>query len=106
VFYEDQVIRRVNNLVHSLNSQAAHQLTRRPYRINWFINQLAMSVFFSMCEVPAGFSRFYSCLVLWTHDPTLDDALKLAKSILIPIDVLNALWPCPGKVLPCFVVLH
>ncbi|KAF8965647.1 hypothetical protein BDZ97DRAFT_1811637 [Flammula alnicola] len=78
LFYEDQVIRRVNALVHQLSSTAAHQLTRRPYRINWFINQLAI------------------CLVLWTHDPTLDDALKLAKSILIPIDVLNALWPCPA----------
>ena len=33
---------------------------------------------------------------MWTHDPSLDDALKLAKSILIPIDVLNALWPSRG----------
>lgn len=48
VFYEDQVIRRVNNLIHSLSSQAAYQLTRRPYRINWFINQLAMSVSFAL----------------------------------------------------------
>ena len=39
----------------------------------------------------------FRCLVLWSHDTNLDDALKLAKSILIPIDVLNALWPCPGK---------
>ena len=41
--------------------------------------------------------RLFRCLVLWSHDTNLDDALKLAKSILIPIDVLNALWPCPGK---------
>ena len=39
----------------------------------------------------------FRCLVLWSHDTNLDDALKLAKSILIPIDVLNALWPCPGN---------
>lgn len=36
--------------------------------------------------------------MLWTHDPSLDDALKLAKSILTPIDVLNALWPSRGMV--------
>jgi len=77
LFHQDQVIRRVNSLVHQLNGPSGYQLTRRPFRINWFINQLAI------------------CLVLWSHDTNLDDALKLAKSILIPIDVLNALWPCP-----------
>ncbi|KAF8814824.1 hypothetical protein BYT27DRAFT_7156612 [Phlegmacium glaucopus] len=77
LFHQDQVIRRVNNIVHQLNGPSGHQLTRRPFRINWFINQLAI------------------CLVLWSHDTNLDDALKLAKSILIPIDILNALWPCP-----------
>ncbi|KIM45747.1 hypothetical protein M413DRAFT_17514 [Hebeloma cylindrosporum] len=78
LFYEDQIIQRVNSLMHQLNGPAGHQLTRRPYRINWFINQLAI------------------CLVLWNHDPTLYDALKLARNIFIPIDVLNALWPCPA----------
>uniref|UniRef100_A0A8H7Y1S2 Zn(2)-C6 fungal-type domain-containing protein n=1 Tax=Psilocybe cubensis TaxID=181762 RepID=A0A8H7Y1S2_PSICU len=81
LFYQDQVILRVNNVIHHLQGPDGFQLTRRPFRINWFINQLAI------------------CLVLWTHDPTLDDALKLAKSILHPIDVLNALWPCPGSYL-------
>jgi hypothetical protein len=98
VFHQDQVIRRVNSLVHQLNGPSGYQLTRRPFRINWFINQLAMYVLYS----PLCCSRFYyaflhRCLVLWSHDTNLDDALKLAKSILIPIDVLNALWPCPGK---------
>ena len=46
-------------------------------------------------------ARLRRCLVLWNHDPTLDDALKLAKSILQPIDVLNALWPC-FCMSPCF----
>jgi len=48
---------------------------------------------------------FYSCLILWTHDPTLDDALKLAKSIMCPVDVLNALWPCHGSSLSSFCSL-
>lgn len=42
LFYEDQIIQRVNSLMHQLNGPAGYQLTRRPYRINWFINQLAM----------------------------------------------------------------
>ena len=45
VFHQDQVIRRVNNLIHQLNGPSGYQLTRRPFRINWFINQLAMYVF-------------------------------------------------------------
>jgi hypothetical protein len=97
VFYEDQVIRRVNAVVHQLHTPAAHQLTRRPFRINWFINQLTMCVsipFLSLLP-RSQCTRGIRCLVLWDHDPTLDDALKLGKSILMPIDVLNALWPCP-----------
>ena len=39
----------------------------------------------------------FRCLVLWSHGTNLDDVLKLTKLILIPIDVLNALRPCPGK---------
>ncbi|KAF8883073.1 hypothetical protein CPB84DRAFT_1750754 [Gymnopilus junonius] len=76
LFYENRLIAKVNTVVHQLSGPDGPQLTRRPYRINWFINQLTI------------------CLVLWNHDPTLDDALKLAKQILGPIDVLNALWPC------------
>jgi len=78
LFYEEQVIQRVNMLTHHLTGPDGQQLTRRPFRVTWFINQLAI------------------CLVLWNHDPTLDDALKLGKLILNPIDVLNALWPCPS----------
>lgn len=97
VFYEDQVIRRVNAVVHQLHTPAAHQLTRRPFRINWFINQLTMYISFQFHPHLALLTVVSSirCLVLWKHDPTLDDALKLGKSILMPIDVLNALWPCP-----------
>lgn len=94
VFHQDQVIRRVNSIIHQLNGPSGYQLTRRPFRINWFINQLAMYVLQPVCYYHL---MLFRCLVLWSHDTNLDDALKLAKSILIPIDVLNALWPCPGK---------
>jgi hypothetical protein len=39
---------------------------------------------------------------LWQHDRTLSNALELAKAILVPLDVLNVLWPCPGE----FGALH
>ncbi|KAH9484701.1 hypothetical protein JR316_0001601 [Psilocybe cubensis] len=42
LFYQDQVILRVNNVIHHLQGPDGFQLTRRPFRINWFINQLAM----------------------------------------------------------------
>ena len=55
LFYEDQIIQRVNSLMHQLNGPAGYQLTRRPYRINWFINQLAMYVFFFFCTRLSGY---------------------------------------------------
>lgn len=92
------MIQRVNLLTHQLTTSAGQQLTRRPFRITWFINQLAMyvhSVFNQLRRSNLLIQK--RCLVLWNHDPTLDDALKLGKSILNPIDVLNELWPCPGE---------
>lgn len=42
VFYESQLMAKVNTVVHQLTTTEGQQLTRRPYRINWFINQLTM----------------------------------------------------------------
>ena len=36
---------------------------------------------------------------LWVYDNTLVQALDLCKSFLVTLDILSALWPCPGKVL-------
>ena len=63
VFYEDQVIRRVITLVHQLGTPAAYQLTRRPYRVNWFINQLAMYVLTSVMCVRNYVDGLYT--VVW-----------------------------------------
>lgn len=79
LFYQDQVIRRVTATIHQLNTPEGYQLTRRPFRVTWFLNQLAI------------------CLMLWRNDRSLDDALKLAKSILQIVDVMNALWECPAN---------
>ncbi|KIK02612.1 hypothetical protein K443DRAFT_131780 [Laccaria amethystina LaAM-08-1] len=79
LYYQDQVIQRVTATIHQLNSPEGYQLTRRPFRVTWFLNQLAI------------------CLMLWRNDRSLDDALKLAKSILQIVDVMNALWDCPAN---------
>jgi len=57
LFYEDQIIQRVNSLMHQLSGPAGHQLTRRPYRINWFINQLAMCASFFALLLALGADR-------------------------------------------------
>ncbi|KAF9552718.1 hypothetical protein CPC08DRAFT_714372 [Agrocybe pediades] len=75
--YQERIVERTIVVIQNLSSPLGTQLTRKPFRINWFINQLAI------------------CMILWTHDPTLDEALMLAKTLIIPIDVLNGLFPCP-----------
>jgi hypothetical protein len=32
--------------------------------------------------------------LLWENDTSLGDVLELAKQFLVPLDVLNATWPC------------
>ncbi|KAF8993841.1 hypothetical protein BDQ17DRAFT_1311941 [Cyathus striatus] len=79
LYYQHQVIARVTEVIHHLEPPESHQLTRRPFRVTWFMNQLAI------------------CLILWKHDNTLTDALQLGKGILPAIDVMNALWPCDAN---------
>lgn len=37
------------------------------------------------------------CLSLWEDEKTLTEALEVAKDIIVPLDVMNSLWPCPGQ---------
>jgi len=74
--YQDQVIKRVKIGIQEITDPRGHQLTRRPFQATWFSNQLSI------------------CLMLFHHDRALIAALELAKSIVIPIDVMNVLWPC------------
>uniref|UniRef100_A0A0W0G457 Zn(2)-C6 fungal-type domain-containing protein n=1 Tax=Moniliophthora roreri TaxID=221103 RepID=A0A0W0G457_MONRR len=76
IFYQEQVIRRVTHHIHRITNPHGHQLTRRPYQVTWFSNQLAV------------------CLMLWNNDNSLTKALELAKSVLMLVDVMNYLWPC------------
>ncbi|KAF9455732.1 hypothetical protein BDZ94DRAFT_1277462 [Collybia nuda] len=76
LWYQDRVIQAVKSAVNHLGSVQGHQLTRRPFQVTWFSNQLSI------------------CLMLWNQDRTLKNALILAKSILQPVEVMNALWPC------------
>ncbi|KAJ6628586.1 hypothetical protein B0H10DRAFT_1990499 [Mycena sp. CBHHK59/15] len=74
--YQLQVIKRVKLATYQLGGPQGHQLTRRPFQVTWFLNQLAV------------------CMQLWTHDTGLLAALELAKDFLLVVDVLNVLWPC------------
>ncbi|KAF8878849.1 hypothetical protein BD779DRAFT_1553503 [Infundibulicybe gibba] len=77
LYYQDQVIKRVKISIHHVTDRQGFPLTRRPFQVTWFVNQLAI------------------CLQLWENDRGLINALELAKSILVPVDVMNVLWPCP-----------
>ncbi|EGO00473.1 hypothetical protein SERLA73DRAFT_181083 [Serpula lacrymans var. lacrymans S7.3] len=76
LYYQAQVINRVKTSISHLGEAEGHLLTRRPFQVTWFASQVAI------------------CLSLWDNDRSLINALELAKSILIPVDVLNSLWPC------------
>ena len=78
VTYQAQVAHRVKESVLQLGETQGHLLSRRPFQVTWFSSQVAI------------------CLGLWEFDHRLINALELAKTFLIPLDVLNALWPCPG----------
>ncbi|KDQ27287.1 hypothetical protein PLEOSDRAFT_1076525 [Pleurotus ostreatus PC15] len=77
LYYQDQVIKRVKISIQNLGKTSSHQLLRRPFQVTWFSNQLAI------------------CLLLWNQNHEWVNAITLAKSILIPLDVLNVLWPSP-----------
>lgn len=78
VFYQGQVADRVKESVIRIEQTQGHLLTRRPFQVTWFSSQVAI------------------CLGLWEYNRELLNALDLAKTFLIPLDALNALWPCPG----------
>lgn len=69
--------------------------TRRPFQVTWFASQVSTWV-----PLTTGISLTNigsRCLSLWENDNTLIDALEVAKEIIVPLDVLNTLWPCPSK---------
>ncbi|ETW81210.1 hypothetical protein HETIRDRAFT_245172, partial [Heterobasidion irregulare TC 32-1] len=74
----EQVAKRVKSSIHRLSEPNGHLFLRRPFQISWFTGQMAI------------------CLDLWFGDSALVRALELAKSFLVPIEVLNAMWPCPA----------
>lgn len=53
-------------------------LTQRPFQALWYMTQVAF------------------CIVLWETEPSMTNALELAKSFFVILDALNQLWPCRG----------
>ncbi|KAG6916115.1 hypothetical protein DXG01_008390 [Tephrocybe rancida] len=76
LWYQDRVIQIVRSAISHLGSAQGYPLTRRPYQVTWYANQLSI------------------CLLLWNYDRSLKNALVLAKSILLPVEVMTSLWPC------------
>lgn len=85
VFYQDQIAQRVKGSVMQLGETQGHLLSRRPFQTVWYCSQVLI------------------CIELWNYDPSLTHALELAKSFLIPLETLNALWPCAGNVNLTFI---
>ncbi|KAF7335676.1 Zn(2)-C6 fungal-type domain-containing protein [Mycena venus] len=83
IYYQAEVVKRVTMSIQYVSDPRGQQLTQRPFSVTWFYHQLAI------------------CLLLWENDTSLGDVLELAKSLLIPLDVLNALWPCESIQLQC-----
>ncbi|KZT18418.1 hypothetical protein NEOLEDRAFT_1080339 [Neolentinus lepideus HHB14362 ss-1] len=83
VHYQEQLAKQIKVAIHHLSELDGHLLTRRPFGVTWFANQVA------------------TCLSLWTRNRTLVHALELAKSFLVPLYVLNALWPSPSQKRRC-----
>ncbi|KAI0319115.1 hypothetical protein OF83DRAFT_1170514 [Amylostereum chailletii] len=72
---QEQVARRVSSSIHRVGEANVHLFLRRPFQTQWFVTQME------------------TCLRMWAGEPSLIRALELAKSFLVAIDVLNALWP-------------
>ena len=78
MYYQEQIAKGTKAAVLQLGEAPGHLLSRRPFQVNWIATQVMI------------------CLSLWNYDRSLVHALELAKSFLIPLDVLNALWPSSG----------
>lgn len=96
VWYQDRVIQIVKSSINHLGGVQGHQLSRRPFQVTWFSNQLSMCVMLSP-RLLLSDQFGTSCLLLWNYDRSLKNALVLGKSILLPVEVMNRLWPCPSE---------
>ncbi|KAF8557671.1 hypothetical protein OG21DRAFT_1505168 [Imleria badia] len=77
LYHQSHFVRRVRMSIDRLGEADGDLFTRRPFQVTWFASQESI------------------CLSLWENDNTLIDALEVAKDIIVPLDVLNTLWPCP-----------
>ncbi|KAF9241857.1 hypothetical protein BU15DRAFT_87078 [Melanogaster broomeanus] len=77
LYHQSHFVRRVRMSIDRLGEADGDLFTRRPFQVTWFASQVS------------------TCLSLWEKDHTLIEALDVAKDIIVPLDVLNTLWPCP-----------
>ncbi|KIK27597.1 hypothetical protein PISMIDRAFT_8021 [Pisolithus microcarpus 441] len=69
---------RVRTSMKQLQDGCSDVFARRPFQVTWLASQISM------------------CLLLWENDQSLIEALEVAKDILAPLELLNAIWPCPS----------
>jgi len=85
------VIQRVKNIIHHENNE----LTRQPFFVSWFINQLHMYVY--KLSLISGFhSQILRAVLIWPHEQSMVCLLELAKDLLFVVETLNFYWECPG----------
>lgn len=69
-------------------------------RFRWHGFRISLQCMFSILTLNKPRPYLISqlrCLLLWNRDRSLLNALELAKSVLVLVDVMNALWPCSCK---------
>ncbi|THU90350.1 hypothetical protein K435DRAFT_728440 [Dendrothele bispora CBS 962.96] len=80
IYTQEKVLERVKlPVVHNIirvSELQGHPFTERPFQATWFSNQLAV------------------CIMIWSSDTSVAEALRLAKALLVPVEIMNILWPC------------
>jgi len=85
------VIQRVKNIIHHENNE----LTRQPFFVSWFINQLHMYVY-KLSLISGLHSQILRAVLIWPHEQSMVCLLELAKDLLFVVETLNFYWECPG----------
>ncbi|KAF5348161.1 hypothetical protein D9756_010751 [Leucocoprinus leucothites] len=70
-------IQRVKSIIHHSSSGEDNDLTRQPFAVSWFVNQLNVAV------------------LIWPYEQSMVGLLELAKDLLYIVDILNYYWECP-----------
>ncbi|KAF8742621.1 hypothetical protein AX14_003252 [Amanita brunnescens Koide BX004] len=77
--HQSAVARRLMDGLHTITGNSNNVLARRPFYIPWFMAQMNRA------------------LCLWEYDQTLMTALDVCKALIMAVDYLTSIWPCPAQ---------